>query len=212
MGMNILRFIQAFNALMRRIRRARFILLAKLTNRQVIIGGGLNVDHGFKLYANGNKFSVKVGINIGVRRNFSLMISDFAKVAIGNNTFFNNGCSISCHKSISIGDDCLFGENVKMYDHNHKFEVGFGLFRLQGFNDGQITIGNNVWVGSNVTILKDVTIGDNVVIGANCLVYKNIESNAVVKHKEELIVESFGLRRSGAGPQGSGPENKETPL
>lgn len=165
----------------------KFVLLAKLMRRQFIVGKGLCIDQGFKIYTSGNTFRVKVGDNFSARRNFSLMLGGSAEIVIGDDTFFNNNCSISCHGSISIGSDCLFGENVKMYDHNHKFD-GDKLFRLQGFNDGQIIIGNNVWIGSNVTILNNVTIGDNVVVGANCLVYRDIESNSVVKHKEDLTV------------------------
>lgn len=37
---------------------------------------------------------------------------------------------------------------------------------------GEIKIGNNVFIGSNCTILYDVNIGDNVIIGAGSLVKK----------------------------------------
>ena len=42
-----------------------------------------------------------------------------------------------------------------------------------------ITIGNNVWIGANVTILPGVTIGDNTVIGAGSVVNKDIPSDVV---------------------------------
>lgn len=44
---------------------------------------------------------------------------------------------------------------------------------------GTITIGNNVFVGAESTILYDVTIGDNVIIGAGSLVNKDIPSGSV---------------------------------
>lgn len=44
---------------------------------------------------------------------------------------------------------------------------------------GEITIGNNVFIGSNSTILYDVTIGDNVIIGAGSLVNKGIQAGNV---------------------------------
>jgi acetyltransferase-like isoleucine patch superfamily enzyme len=44
---------------------------------------------------------------------------------------------------------------------------------------GPITIGNNVWIGINATIVGPVTIGDNAVIGAGSVVLKDIPSNAV---------------------------------
>ena len=42
-----------------------------------------------------------------------------------------------------------------------------------------VHIGENVWIGANVTVLPGVTIGDNAVIGANSLVTKDIPANTV---------------------------------
>lgn len=86
----------------------------------------------------------------------------------------------------------MFGENVKLYDHNHRFTDKQINFKDQGFKVGSIKIGDNCWIGSNVTILCNVSIGDNVVIGANCLIYKSIPSNTVVKNKNDLLIEDRG--------------------
>ena len=40
-----------------------------------------------------------------------------------------------------------------------------------------ITIGNNVWITTNCTILGGVTIGDNTIIGAGSVVTKDIPAN-----------------------------------
>ena len=40
-------------------------------------------------------------------------------------------------------------------------------------------IGDNCWIGADVTILPGVTIGDNSVIGAGSVVTKDIPSNVV---------------------------------
>lgn len=43
-----------------------------------------------------------------------------------------------------------------------------------------IKVGNNVWIGGNVTVLLGVSIGDNVVIGTGSVVTKDIPSNVIV--------------------------------
>ena len=115
------------------------------------------------------------------------IVIDKGKVDIGNNCFFNHSCSINSLEKIIIGDDCIFGENVKLYDHNHNYKNN-GLIRKQGYNKKTIRIGKNCWIGSNVIILPGVTIGDNVVIGANTIVSKDIHNNQVIvnenKYKE----------------------------
>jgi maltose O-acetyltransferase len=44
---------------------------------------------------------------------------------------------------------------------------------------GPISIGNNVWIGVNVTIVGPVTVGNNVIIGANSLVLDDLENDGV---------------------------------
>ena len=43
----------------------------------------------------------------------------------------------------------------------------------------EIRIGNDVWLGANVTILPGVSIGDNVVVGAGAVVTKDIPDNSL---------------------------------
>ena len=43
-----------------------------------------------------------------------------------------------------------------------------------------VTIGNNVWIGANVTILPGVTIGDDAVIAAASVVTKDVPAKALV--------------------------------
>ena len=42
-----------------------------------------------------------------------------------------------------------------------------------------VTIGNDCWIGGNVTICPGVTIGDNTVIGTGSVVTKDIPANCV---------------------------------
>ena len=120
-------------------------------------------------------------------RNFCHVRSGMdSKLTIGENVFFNNGCSITCLSEITIGNDCQFGENVKFYDHNHQYSKSNKLINLQGYTFGSIRIGNNCWFGSDVIVLKGVEIGDNVVIGAGCILYKSIPAGSIIVNKQNL--------------------------
>lgn len=124
---------------------------------------------------------IKFGKHVSFRRRFNLFIDKKGLVNIGNNVFFNNDCSINAMEKIIIGDNTIFGENVKIYDHNHVFKNKDKLIKEQGFKTDKIEIGKNCWIGSNVIILKGVTIGDNCVIGAGCILKESIESNNIVR-------------------------------
>ena len=43
-----------------------------------------------------------------------------------------------------------------------------------------ITLGRNVWIGSNATILQGVTIGDNAVVAAGAVVTQNVPPDTIV--------------------------------
>jgi serine acetyltransferase len=57
-----------------------------------------------------------------------------------------------------------------------------------GRNDLIPTIGNNVSIGANVTIIGDITIGDNVIIGAGSVVVKDVPSNCTIAGNPAKII------------------------
>lgn len=131
---------------------------------------------------------IKIG-SLTVRDRFNLTILMDGHIYIGKNVFFNHDCSItSCGSVVKIGDGTIFGENVKIYDHNHCYEDINIPIKDQGYTTAPVSIGNHCWICSNVVILKGVTIGNNVVIGAGCVIYKDIPSSSIVINKQELRI------------------------
>lgn len=138
-----------------------------------------------------NKCKLEIGSNFFARSNFTVRVTDEAKsianISIGSNCFFNDSCSITAMESITIGDDCLFGENVHIYDHNHNYKDLPKKIREQGFSTSPVKIGNNVWIGTNVVVLKGVTVGDNSIIGAGCIVYKDVPADSILLSNGNIL-------------------------
>lgn len=104
---------------------------------------------------------------------------------------------------VSIGENCLilsnpyrcFGSEPYLVEIRNHVEITSGcqfvthdgavwtlrvepeLAKIDKF--GKITVGNNVFIGINSTILPGVTIGDNCIVGAGSLVTKDIPSGEV---------------------------------
>ena len=131
---------------------------------------------------------IKIGVKVSFRKRVTVNLSDEGHIRIGAHVFFNNDCSINSHEMIIIGDDCIFGENVKVYDHNHIFNSG-GLIRNAGWKTRTVSIGKNCWIGSNVVILKGAVIGDNCTIGAGCIISESIPDNTLVRRNTDLSFE-----------------------
>jgi acetyltransferase-like isoleucine patch superfamily enzyme len=94
---------------------------------------------------------------------------------IGNHCFFNINCSITCMEKIFIGDNCKFGNNLIVVDHDHNFKTG-----TPEFITSPITIGKNVWIGANVVILRGTVIGDNSIIAAGSVIKGEVPNNTIV--------------------------------
>ena len=112
-----------------------------------------SIDENFIIHS---PFRCDFGFNIHIGKNFignfNLSILDEAQVTIGDNVMIGPNCSL-----VTI-------THALLPDQRHE-----GIMQAK-----PITIGNNVWLAANVTVLPGVTIGDDSVIGAGSVVTKSI--------------------------------------
>ena len=108
---------------------------------------------------------------------FYIKCTDKAEITIGDNCFFNHNCSLTAAENIVIGNQCMFANNFVVVDHDHDRKDGKILKELVS---APVKIGNNVWCGANVTVLKGVTIGDGAVIDAGSVVNRDVAAYSVV--------------------------------
>lgn len=100
-----------------------------------------------------------------------LKVLENAHLIIGDRVFLNHNCSITCAKNIEIGSGCNIANNVVIIDHDHNIgEHGV----VEGLSFSAVRIGNNVWIGANVVVLKGVTIGNGSIVAAGAVVRNDI--------------------------------------
>lgn len=63
--------------------------------------------------------------------------------------------------------------------------------KIHGRNDLVPTLGNNVSLGANVTIIGDITIGNNVIIGAGSVVVKDVPDNCIVAGNPAKVIRNI---------------------
>ncbi|MFC4320714.1 acyltransferase [Litchfieldia salsa] len=130
---------------------------------------------------------VSIGKFVFVRKNASFRIDFEGELNIGEKVFINDNCNINCVSKITIGRNTKIAPNVCINDHDHNYkEPGNNHLKI-----GEVTIGENVWIGSNVVILRNTTIGDNCVIAAGSIVNGNVPTNTLFINKRENQMQNF---------------------
>lgn len=143
-------------------------IVSMAPNSQICLGDRVNL-------CSVSKFTA-LGINHPV---VLRTLRPFARIEIGDDTGIS-GASICAASEIRIGKQCLFGANVVIADtdfHAIKPENRRYNNQLEDIAVAPVYIGNNVFLGAGVVVLKGVTIGDNSVIGAGSIVTSDIAAN-----------------------------------
>ena len=161
---------------------------------------GKNVIFNQKCILNGDG-RVKIGDNVMLGYELSphfygfyILIQARSKnstISIGSNTIFSNDITIIAESEIIIGERCLIGDRLTIYDHDGH-EIDPSTRRRSFGKAAPVNIGNNVWIGSVVTILKGVKVGDNSIIAANSVVTKDVPANVIVAGNPATIVKTIG--------------------
>lgn len=98
-------------------------------------------------------------------------------ISIGDNFYTNRNCTILDGAKVTFGDNVFIAPNCVFSTAGHPLDVEQ---RNAGLEIAlPITVGNNVWIGTNVSVLPGVTIGDNSVIGAGSVVNRSIPANVI---------------------------------
>lgn len=108
-------------------------------------------------------------------------------LTMGDNSSIGPHSYIGCSGKITIGKNVMFGPKCSLFAENHVFSDTETSIKSQGVKQKGITIEDNCWIGSNVTILDGVTVGRGSVIAAGTLVNKDIPAGSVVMDKRTKV-------------------------
>ena len=140
------------------------------------IGAGVGVAAGAELRVLGGGRLV-IGAGTQIDRHALLRVLE-GRLEIGPGGHVGRGAVLVAREAIVIGRDVLIAEHVTLRDQDHRFGMDPPTAR-SGFLTAPIRLGDNVWLGAKVTVLKGVTIGNNVIVGANSVVSRDLPDNVV---------------------------------
>ena len=160
---------------LKKSRSSKVIILGNLLHTSIRVEGNsvLVIERGCRtrnasFILNGNNNLIVLEENVFFSGKIELF-GDGNEIRIGNNTRIN-GADFIVHNGtkVQIGTSCLFSTNIDVRTTDSHF-----IFNSEGERinpDRNINIGNNVWIGRMVSILKGSQIEDGSVIGSMSLV------------------------------------------
>lgn len=123
------------------------------------------------------------------------------KIIMGDYSKMGSGSVISAVESIQIGNYTAIADNVHISDNNnHPVNPSYRKYMRicrdmeprywKHSAHAPVVIGENCWIGRNVSIMKGVTIGDNCIVAANSVVTKSIPANCIAAGNPAKVVKT----------------------
>lgn len=98
---------------------------------------------------------------------------------LGRNTNFN-GMLVRGNGTVFIGDNFHSGEQCLILSDVHNYDSGTAIPYDSTYLEKEVRIGDNVWLGSRVTILGGVTIGEGAIVQAGAVVVSDVPAFSIV--------------------------------
>ena len=122
-------------------------------------------------------------------KNVDIWIGDGGIVEVGHNTHFSGKTHIACieGKKIHIGERCLFSDTITFRTGDSHSILDSDGRRINKAKD--ITIGDHVWIGQQVIVLKGSNVGSDSIVGTGSLLTgKKYDSNSIIAGVPAKIV------------------------
>lgn len=106
-------------------------------------------------------------------------------IRIGEDTFINYGCTILDGGYVTIGNNVKIGPNCSFYTPQHPFNY----LERRGTRETSfpISIGDDTWIGGNVTVCPGVSIGKRCIIAAGSVVIRDIPDDCMAAGNPAVV-------------------------
>ena len=118
-------------------------------------------------------FGARIGSDVLIRHRVRVLWP--WKLVIGNHSWIGEEAWILNLEPVVIGHDVCISQGAFLCTGSH--DINSPTFE---FDNGPITISDEVWIGAQAMILRGVTIGRAAVVGARSKVTKDVSPGALV--------------------------------
>lgn len=144
------------------------------------VGAGARVETGVVLRANtAHPSGVSLGEGSSVKE-YAVLNANGGCIELGARSWLGPHCLIYGNGKVSIGADVLIAAHTTISSVSHVTERTDVPISAQGVQCAPVVIGDDVWIGLNVSILPGVTVGSGSIVGAGAVVTRDVPAGSVV--------------------------------
>jgi len=148
-------------------------------SNEVVIKKGANISN-IKIFMRGTGHRLVIGEKCIIKSGELWFEDDKCTIEIGDKTTIERAhiAVTEPNSSITIGADCMLSSNIDIRNGDSHSILDVSTNKRINYAKN-ISIGDHVWIGAFVQILKGVNIGDDSIIGIRSLVTRNIAKGCI---------------------------------
>jgi acetyltransferase-like isoleucine patch superfamily enzyme len=123
--------------------------------------------------------TLDLGRRVRVARGAELVVSKGASMSIADDVSIGSFCNIRAERSITIGARVLIAQHVSIIGGQYSYDRRDVPLWEQPYSAGDVTLGEDCWIGVGATILPNVSIGIGAIIAAGAVVTKDVPDYAI---------------------------------
>jgi acetyltransferase-like isoleucine patch superfamily enzyme len=141
---------------------------------------GSNVTFWPNSFIQGSPDRMIVGDDVGFFPNTYISLGSAGGVLeVGHHSHFAAHCALYAAGGLRFGAYCNIAAGCVLTTVAHQHNITDRPMALTGARAAPITLGEDIWLGANVTIVPGVSVADGCVIGAGAVVTKDTQPMGV---------------------------------
>ena len=158
--------------------------------KQAQTEGRLRLEDGVRVICSNPNDGVTIGKDVKICEHTTIITAG-GNLQIGEGSQLGANNYITCQGGVEIGAHVMSASNLSIISSEHQYQDVDLPIMDQGSKHAPIKIGDDSWIGINVTILSGTTIGKHCVIGANSLVRGDFPDYSVIVGNPARVVKRY---------------------
>jgi acetyltransferase-like isoleucine patch superfamily enzyme len=159
------------------------------------VGPGLQMEQLPYLFGSG-RIELGEGVRLSGKSTFgfSNRLCDRPLLRVGDHTFIGHNCNFAVAAEVTLGSHCLLASNVQVFDYDgHSIDAAKRRWNepFPPENCKPVAIGDDVWLGTGVLVLKGVTVGDRSIVAAGSVVTRDVPPDVIVAGNPARVVKQL---------------------